>query len=90
MSTVGRSLKASLGDSRLLLPLVALGLIFLSPTIQVDILGNDAALFPLRNPGLVSIPLAFAVAIGVSLLRPDATEERRFLELERRLHIGAD
>jgi len=68
----------------------ALGLIFLSPTIQVDILGNEAGLFPLRNPGLVSIPLAFGVAIGVSLLRPDATEERRFLELKRRLHIGAD
>ena len=68
----------------------ALGLIFLSPTIQVDILGNEAALFPLRNPGIVSIPLAFAVAIGVSLLRPDATEERRFLELKRRLHVGAD
>ena len=68
----------------------ALGLIFLSPTIQVDILGNEAGLFPLRNPGLVSIPLAFAVAIGVSLLRPDATEERRFLELKRRLHVGAD
>ena len=32
-------------------------LIYLSPAIQVDILGNAAAVFPLRNPGIVSIPL---------------------------------
>jgi hypothetical protein len=38
----------------------------------------------------VTIPLAFAIAIGVSLLRPDASEERRFLELERQLHVGVE
>ena len=37
-------------------------LIYLSPTIQVDVLKNTDAWFPLRNPGLVSIPLSFAVA----------------------------
>jgi cation/acetate symporter len=68
--------------------LSTLVLIALSPTVQIDILHNDVAIFPLRNPGLVTIPLAFAVAIGVSWLRPDATEERRFLELERQLHVG--
>ena len=65
-------------------------LIALSPTIQVDILGNEAAWFPLRNPGIVTIPLAFAVAIGVSLLRPVALEEQRFLSAARRLHLGAE
>lgn len=65
-------------------------LIALSPTIQVDILGNEAAWFPLRNPGIVTIPLAFAVAIGVSLLRPVALEEQRFLDATRRLHLGAE
>jgi cation/acetate symporter len=65
-------------------------LITLSPTVQIDILHNETALFPLRNPGLVTIPLAFAVAIGVSLLRPDRTEERRFLELARQLHVGVE
>jgi cation/acetate symporter len=70
--------------------LSTLVLIALSPTVQIDILHNDVAIFPLRNPGLVTIPLAFAVAIGVSLLRPDATEERRFLELERQLHVGLE
>jgi cation/acetate symporter len=68
----------------------ALGLIYLSPTIQVDILGNAEAWFPLRNPGIVSISIAFAVAIGVSLLRPVPSEEQRFVELERQLHLGVE
>ncbi len=65
-------------------------LIALSPTIQVDLLKNAAALFPLRNPGIVSIPLAFAVAIAVSLARPVPAEEQRFREAERRLHLGGE
>jgi cation/acetate symporter len=67
-----------------------LTLIWLSPTIQMDILHHDAAWFPLRNPGIVTIPLAFAVAILVSVLRPVPSEARRFAELEHRLHVGAD
>jgi cation/acetate symporter len=65
-------------------------LIYLSPAIQIDILGNETAWFPLRNPGIVTIPLAFVVAIGVSLLRPDPESARRFVEQERQLHLGAD
>ena len=67
-----------------------LGLIWLSPTIQVDILQNGEAWFPLRNPGIVTIPLAFVVAIVVSLLRPVPSEARRFVELERQLHLGVE
>ena len=65
-------------------------LIALSPTIQMDILGKEAAWFPLRNPGLVTIPLAFVVAIGVSLLRPVALEEEQFANAARRLHLGVE
>jgi cation/acetate symporter len=65
-------------------------LIWLSPTIQMDILKHDSAVFPLRNPGLVTIPLSFLVAVGVSLLRPVAAEEARFGELERQLHVGVE
>jgi cation/acetate symporter len=63
-------------------------LIWLSPTIQIDILHHASASFPLRNPGIVTIPLAFAVAIVVSFLRPVPSEARRFTELERQLHVG--
>jgi cation/acetate symporter len=65
-------------------------LIWLSPTIQVDILKHADAWFPLRNPGIVTIPLAFTVAILVSLIRPVASEARRFAELERQLHVGVE
>ncbi len=65
-------------------------LIYSSPTIQIDILKNSEAWFPLRNPGIVTIPLSFIVAIVVSLVRPVAAEERRFGELERQLHLGVE
>ena len=65
-----------------------LALIYLSPTIQVDILGGDTAWFPLRNPGLVTIPLAFAVGIGTSLAAPEPEAARRFAEVEQRIHVG--
>ena len=66
----------------------SLVLIYLSPTIQVDVLGNATAWFPLRNPGLVSIPLSFFVAIFVTVFRPEAEAETRFAEVERRVHVG--
>ena len=37
--------------------LATLLLIYLSPTIQVDILKHSTAWFPLKNPALVTIPL---------------------------------
>jgi cation/acetate symporter len=63
-------------------------LIYLSPTIQVDILKQPAAWFPLRNPGLITIPLSFLVGIGVSLLAPEPEAARRFAEVEQRIHFG--
>ena len=65
-------------------------LIYLSPTVQIDILKHTEAWFPLRNPGIVTIPLSFAIAIVVSLLRPVPSEARRFVELERQLHLGVE
>ena len=65
-------------------------LIYLSPTIQIDILKNSEAWFPLRNPGLVTIPLSFVVAVGVSLLWPVPLEEQRFRLAARRLHLGVE
>lgn len=67
-----------------------LALIYLSPTIQMDVLKHADAWFPLRNPGIVTIPLSFVTAIAVSLMRPAPAEARRFVELERQLHLGVD
>jgi cation/acetate symporter len=70
--------------------LSALVLIYLSPTIQVSILGREDAWFPLRNPGLVTIPLSFVAGIVTSLLSPERSADEAFPALERRLHLGAD
>jgi cation/acetate symporter len=66
----------------------ALLLIYYSPTVQIGVLGGTSAPFPLTNPGLVTIPLSFAVGIVVSLLTPEPEAEARFAALERRLHLG--
>jgi cation/acetate symporter len=66
----------------------SLVLIAISPTIMVDVLGRDSALIGLTNPALISMPLAFAAGILVSLLRPEPAAAARFAEAERRIHLG--
>jgi cation/acetate symporter len=63
-------------------------LIWMSPTIQVDLLGNASAMFPYRNPGLFTIPLSFAVGIVVSLLSPEPAATHNFAKLEQQIHFG--
>ena len=66
----------------------SLVLIYFSPTIQIDVLKNTTAWFPWRNPGLVSMPLAALAAVVVSRLSPEREARERFVEVERRLHLG--
>jgi cation/acetate symporter len=47
---------------------LSVGLMFLGPTIWVDILGNEAPVFPYKYPALFSMPSAFAVTWLVSTL----------------------
>jgi cation/acetate symporter len=63
-------------------------LIWLSPTIQVDILHRASAVFPLKNPALVTIPLSFAAGMIVSLLTQESGMAERYAEVERRIHLG--
>jgi len=65
-----------------------LTLIYLSPTIQIDILKHDAAPFPLRNPALITIPLSFAIAIVVSLVTSNVGEQAAWTRVEREMHTG--
>jgi len=45
-------------------------------------------LFPLENPGLLSIPIGFLAAILGSLLRPEPEAEAKFEELQVRAQTG--
>jgi cation/acetate symporter len=52
------------------------------------IFGLDKPLFPLKNPGIISIPLGFIAAIVFSLLFPSKREEDAFDELYVRQNTG--
>jgi cation/acetate symporter len=56
----------------------SLALVLLSPGVWVKVLHHPEALFPYDYPALFSMPLAFAVAWGVSCLdrSPSTTTER--------------
>ncbi len=65
-------------------------LIWMSPAIQIDLLGNKTAYFPYRNPGLFTIPLSFVVGIVVSLLSREPAASEGFTKLERQIHLGEE
>ena len=67
----------------------ALLLIYLSPTIQIDVLKHSSAWFPLKNPALVTIPLAFVTGIVVSLLTRDPTALEGYDRKQRQMVLGA-
>jgi cation/acetate symporter len=63
-------------------------LIYLSPTIQVDVLGHGAAWFPLKNPALITMPLSFLAGVGVALLAPEPRAAEAYSLVERQMHLG--
>ena len=70
--------------------IATLVLIWMSPTIQIDMLGNKTAYFPYRNPGLFTIPLAFIVGIVTSLVAPEPAASEGFDKLEAQIHLGEE
>jgi cation/acetate symporter len=63
-------------------------LILLSPTVWVELLGYREAVFALRNPGLLTVPAAFAVGIAVSLAQREPAAEAGFDAAQQRMHLG--
>ena len=68
--------------------ILAVVLIFLSPTVWVDILKNPKAIFPLKNPAIFSMTAAFIVAIVVSYLFPEKESEEKFDEGKVRTYLA--
>lgn len=81
-STAGASASMIVGTT------ATLGLIALSPAVQVDLLHHTSALFPLKNPALVTIPLSFLTGIVVSLIAPDREADARYAALEAQMLLG--
>jgi cation/acetate symporter len=68
----------------------SLTLITLSPTVWTGLLELGPPIIDLKNPGIVSIPAAFLVAIGVSLARPEPEAATKFDAARRRMLVGAE
>jgi cation/acetate symporter len=76
----------------------SIGLILISPTFMgIDAANTGAAsrhlfqmkaLFPLENPGIISVPLGFLAAILATLLTREPTSESKFNELLVRANTG--
>jgi cation/acetate symporter len=67
---------------------MSVGLIVLSPTVWVDILKNPAAVFPLRNPAIISMPIAFLAGIVGSMTTAEARAESLFDDEKLRVYLG--
>jgi cation/acetate symporter len=63
-------------------------LIVLSPTVWVDVFGYERAVFPLRNPAIVSMTAAFVVAFVVSLAKREPTAAAAFGDEKLRTYLG--
>jgi len=59
-----------------------------SDAAQLAELLRQGALFPLRNPALITIPLSFLIAIVVSLVTSNAGEQAGYSRVEREMHTG--
>ncbi|MFN8256657.1 MAG: sodium/solute symporter [Bacteroidales bacterium] len=66
----------------------AVALIVLSPTVWVDTFGYSSPVFPLKNPAIISMPLAFIVGILVSLLGKDDNARNLFESEKIRSFLG--
>lgn len=82
LSTFGAAASIATGTT------LAVALIVLSPTVWVDILGHPAAIFPWKNPALVSMTGAFAAAWLGSALRPDPDASAAYEAQKVRNYLG--
>lgn len=83
------SLGALIGGATGLLSAVAL--VIVSPSVWVQVLGHERALFPYDQPALFSMPLAFVVIIVVSLCdhsRKAKQERALFANQQIRAELG--
>lgn len=68
--------------------IISVGLISLSPTVLIDLFEFRGAIFPLRNPAIISIPLALLAGVIVSLMTPAKESMEAFEDKKLRTYIG--
>ncbi|MDI6631659.1 MAG: cation acetate symporter, partial [Thermoanaerobacteraceae bacterium] len=82
LSTAGATASIIVGS------VLATVLIILSPTVWVEVLNNPTAIFPLKNPAIVSMTVSFITAFVVSLLFADKEAEEKFNAQKVRTYLA--
>jgi cation/acetate symporter len=82
MSTFGATAAIVTGST------LAVGLILISPTVWVDVFHFQQAIFPWKNPALISMPASFLAGWLGSLLAPDVDASARYEEQKIRNYLG--
>ena len=82
MSTFGATLSIVTGSC------LAVGLIIISPTVWVDIFGFKQAIFPLKNPAIISMTASFIAGWLGSIMRPDERAKAMYEEQKIRNYLG--
>jgi cation/acetate symporter len=67
---------------------LSVGLIVVSPTVWVDLLGYPDPIFWLRNPAIVSMPVSAACGMIASLATREPSAEARFDDEKLRTYLG--
>ena len=65
----------------------ALILVFLGPTVWVETLGFEDAVFPYKYPGLFSMSISFLSIITISLIDRKNKDEKKFQELTKKSYL---
>jgi cation/acetate symporter len=63
-------------------------LIILSPTVWVDVFHHSMAIFPLKNPALISLPASFLAGFLGSRLNREPDAALKFDDVKVRTHLG--
>ena len=82
MSTFGATAAIATGS------VLAVGLILISPTVWVDVFHFKAAIFPWKNPALISMPASFIAGWLGSVLVPDPEASVRYEDQKIRNYLG--
>ncbi|PLX22846.1 MAG: cation acetate symporter [Ignavibacteria bacterium] len=69
---------------------LAVGLIILSPTVWVNVFGNEEAIFPLKNPALFSMAASFIAGYVVSKMTKEPAAAAKFEDEKLRTYLGVD
>jgi cation/acetate symporter len=68
--------------------LTSVGMIVLSKTVWVDVFGFAKEIFPVRNPAIFSMTLAFLVGWVVSIMTPEQEALTKFEDEKLRTYLG--